>query len=138
MPRSYNPRPDMPFVSQDARKLRNSISGFLPNIGLSMIDYGRSADIDRFYLLCQNHRDAYKDFSGKIHPIPEFCKSEKKYASRPDPTSIYVMQPINYMIEQRPVVYPLTTSRRGRPHNDGMAINLVGRYNDRSCVLYKP
>lgn len=103
-----------------------------------MIDYGRSSEVDRFYILCQNHRDAYKDFTGRIHPIPEFDRPPKQYASRPDPTTVYVWQPIRYQVERRPVVYPLTTNRRGRPDNDGTKINLTGRYDDRSCVRYKP
>lgn len=137
MPKSYCPRPDQLIVSQDAKKLRNSISGFLPNIGLSMIDYGRSAEVDRFYISCQNHRDYYKDFTGRMPRIKEFEMGRKIFASRPEPTEVYVQQPIRYMVELRPVTYPLTLERRGRPANDGIKIKMTGQYDAAPCKRYK-
>lgn len=137
MPKSYSPKPDVLLVSQDAKKLRNNIFGFLPTIGLSMIDYGRSAEIDKFYILCQNHRDFYKDYTGRTPLVKEFIRFPKKYASRPHPTEVYVAQPMRYMVEPRPVVYPETVQRRGRPKEDGTQINVYGRYAARSCIKYK-
>lgn len=130
-------KPDVLLISKDAKKLRNNISGFLPNIGLSMIDYQRNAEIDRFYNLCQNHRDYYKEYTGRIPKVTEFNKSTKMYASRPDPTSIYVLQPIRYVKESHPPIYPLTTERRGKPNNSGLNIMLNGQYNSSSCIRYK-
>lgn len=137
MPKSYCPRPDQLIVSQDAKKLRNSISGFLPNIGLSMIDYGRSGVVDRFYISCQNHRDYYKDFTGRMPRIAEFEMGQKLYASRPEPTDVYVTQPIRYMVERRPVTYPVTLERRGRPANDGLTIKMAGQYDAMPCLRFK-
>lgn len=137
MPKSYCPRPDILLVSQDAKKLRNSISGFLPNIGLSMIDYGRSAENDKFYILCQSHRDYYKDFTGRTNRVKEFEIPKHLYASSPLPTDVYVTQPMYYMTELRPVTYPLTTQRKGRPATDGLAIKLSGQYSLPPCTKYK-
>lgn len=133
----YSPKADMLLVSTDAKKLRNNLTKFLPNIGLSMINYGRSSEIDKFYNICQQHRDYYKDHSGKIHKVPGFDFAEKQFASRPEPTSIYVKQPIYYMTERRPVVYPLTIERRGRPKNDAIKIDLKGTYYPQTCIKYK-
>lgn len=137
MPKSYWPRPDILLVSQDAKKLRNSISGFLPNIALSMIDYGRSFENDKFYISCQSHRDYYKDFTGKSPRIKEFEIPKKMFASSPLPTDVYVNQPMYYMTELRPVTYPITIQRKGRPANDGQQIKLDGQYNCTTCIKYK-
>lgn len=137
MPRNYCPRADMMLVSHDAKKLRNSLSGFLPNIGLSMVDYGRSADIDRFYVACQTHRDFYKDFTGKLRPAPGFERPERHYESRPSPTDVYVKLPLRYPIERRPVVYPLTLERTGRLAGQGVEIRLEGKYDAESCIKFK-
>lgn len=137
MPRNYCPRADILLVSQDAKKLRNSISGFLPNIGLSMVDYGRSADIDRFYVACQQHRDFYKDFTGRIQRVPGFERPERHFQSRPNPTDVYVKLPLRYPIERRPVVYPLTLERTGRPPGQGVEIRLSGTYDMESCIKFK-
>ena len=137
MPKSYCPKADIMVVSKDAKKLRNSLSGFLPNIGLSMIDYGRSAEVDRFYLSCQNHRDYYKDFTGRMPRVEEFIISPKQFASSPEPTNVYVQQPLYYLAERRPLVYPVTIERKGRPPNDKLSIDLSGQYNAVSCVKYK-
>lgn len=127
----------MNLVSQDAKKLRNSISGFLPNIGLSMVDYGRSAAVDRFYISCQNHRDYYKDFTGRALRVAEFERPQRQYQSRPTPTDVYVWQPIQFMVERRPVTYPITVQRRGRPLGDGPEIKIAGQYDMNSCIKYK-
>lgn len=137
MPRSYCPRPQQNVVSLDARKLRNRISGFLPNIGLSMINYGRSAAIDRFYISCQNHRDYYKDFTGRMPRIHEFEMGNKLFASRPSPTEAYVSQPTYYIAERLPVVYPVTLQRRGRPASDGLRIRMDGQFDATPCHRYK-
>lgn len=137
MSRNYFPRADLLLIAPDAKKLRANVSNFLPNIGLSMIDYGRSADVDRFYLLCQMHRDYYKDQTGRTTRVAGFERPERRYQSRPNHNDVYMRQSITYTAERRPVVYPVTMQRSGRPPGDGLTIRLAGRTSGNTCIKYK-
>lgn len=71
----------------------------------------RLDEIDRFYLACQKHRDFYKDLTNRLQP--QFETRTKRFATRPDPTGVYVKLPVSRHQERKPVVYPMTMGRRG-------------------------
>lgn len=49
-----------PYRKPDSRQYRDT-SRYLPStVRLSTIDYARMAEIDRFYIRCQQYRDYYK------------------------------------------------------------------------------
>lgn len=133
----YFPRADMLLVAPDAKKLRASIGLFLPSIGLSMINYGRTGEVDRFYLDCQLHRDYYKDASGKTARQPGFERPAVIYQSRPNPNDVYVWQPIRYVRERRPVVYPLNVDRCRGSADGSKSIRLHGRTSGETDIKYK-
>lgn len=118
----------------DGKQMRSNLIGFEPP-GLSMIDYARTNEIDAFYIACQKHRDYYKDISGRLVKDPYFVLHPRLF-SKPTPILPLYNQPDKYMVERRPVVFPNTTGRKGRPQNDGTKINLKGRYDANSCIKY--
>lgn len=97
------------MTTMDVDQHRVKIYGFTPNDSVA----GRHHlnRIDRFYIKCQKHRDFYKDMSGRLQP--QYFTRNKQFATRPDPTSIYLKIPTSPYEEHKPVAYPLTMGRRG-------------------------
>lgn len=123
--------------SKNVDKIRN-LSGLLPpSTRLNIIDYGKMAEQDNFYLACQKHRDYYRDKSGLLHPVAAFEPATKKYADPPSPTSVYLKQPVRYHTEMRPCNYPQTTARCGGAQNYSYEIRMKGTYSVFPCKCYK-
>lgn len=109
-PFTPNPAPVVPApITMDINQHRMKIYGFTPND--SVAGRHRLDGIDRFYIKCQKHRDFYKDLSGRLQP--QFYARIKQFATRPDPTSIYLKIPTSRYEEHKPVAYPLSMGRRG-------------------------
>ncbi|XP_037923260.1 uncharacterized protein LOC119659315 [Hermetia illucens] len=96
------PEVDALLIARNARKYRSALPGFVPKIGLSIIDYNRISAIDLFYSQSQCHRDFYKDPTGKVLPVTGFDMKMKKFASAPDPTTVYTSHPLRYVRDKRP------------------------------------
>lgn len=59
------------YKENDARRFRDT-SRYLPKgVHLNIIDYKRMREVDQFYLKCQEHRDFYKDRSGRLKRVFE-------------------------------------------------------------------
>lgn len=103
------PVPVPPSTTLNINQHRVKINGFTPND--SVAGRHRLDEIDRFYIKCQKHRDFYKDQSGRSQP--QFYVRTKRFATRPDPTSVCLKIPISRYEEPKPVAYPQTMGRRG-------------------------
>lgn len=103
------PRPVSTKTAMNVNRNRSQILAFTPND--SVAGRHRLDGIDRFYLKCQKHRDFYKESNGRFQS--QFYYRTKRFATRPDPTTIYLKIPTSRYEEHKPVVYPLTMGRRG-------------------------
>lgn len=93
------------YKDSDSRRFRDT-SRYLPKgINLNIIDYGRMRKIDRFYCLCQEHRDFYKDHSNQLRCIPFFQQNNKKYESKETPTNEFMRQKPTYLTVAQPILY---------------------------------
>lgn len=128
-------------MSREAKNFRNDLSKFLPSkIGVTTMDVKRCWDIDRFYLNCQDYRDWYKNVSKKLYRPDEFEVPAKKFATRPDPTSIYEKQPVQYHQQFQPITYPHTFDRRGRSsflESNPKYYDLTGHLDAKPCLRFK-
>lgn len=120
---------------ENSKILRKHITKFTPNVGLSIINYKRMGDIDKFYMDCQIHRDFYKDSTAKLRGIEYFNIPLKEYATRPDLTSVYLTIPQDYHKLPQPIIYSLPLSQG--PVSFNGIIDFKGTYNVPSCIKYK-
>ena len=129
------PEVDMLLVSRSSSNQRKSIMNFAPRIGLSVVDYGRSAEIDNFYISCQNFRDYYRDPYNKLPRPIEFKRFFGKCGNRcPDRNTELLMKPTQCVREKQPIIYPLNY---GRNLTLDEGIRLGGQYDPGSCIKYK-
>ncbi|XP_065370743.1 uncharacterized protein LOC135962775 [Calliphora vicina] len=130
------PEVDMLLVSQSSRNQRKSIMNFAPRIGLAVVDYGRSQEIDNFYLDCQNFRDYYRDPYNKLPRPVVFKRHYGKCGSNrnPDKSSEQLLLPTRWVADRQPVTFPLNYSRH-MSLDEG--IRLGGLYDSASCIKYK-
>ncbi|KAM7363674.1 uncharacterized protein ACRADG_000484 [Cochliomyia hominivorax] len=132
----FAPEVDMLLVSRSSRNQRKSISNFAPKIGLSIVDYGRSQEIDNFYLECQNFRDYYRDPYNKLPRPIEFMrhygKCGRQYA---DKFTENLINPPIWVTEKQPLLYPLFNSTKHMTLDKGM--HLGGIYDANPCTRYK-
>ncbi|XP_057651995.1 uncharacterized protein LOC130891357 [Diorhabda carinulata] len=126
----YTPSPD--FSTYKNTLIHNNF----PKSEVSGIDRERSQQVDDYYLMCQLHRDQYKDTSGRLHPLNYFKKSEYLYQCPIDPTSHYIKYPDYHVKYSQPIVHPLTLERTLKtPLLPDRA--LTGIYNASSDIAYK-
>lgn len=123
------PKVDMLNVAKNSRRQRRMISGFAPDIGLAIIDYGRNLQLDTFYLRSQNQRDFYRDPSGKVRKEPFFNNSP---CTAYDKASASFLAPTVYHRDKQPVVYPYAYKKDFLNQ-----YNLVGTYAEVSDIRYK-
>lgn len=129
------PDVDMLLVSRSSRNQRQSIRGFAPRIGLSVVDYGRVEEIDTFYMDCQNFRDYYRDPYNKLPRPTVFKKHYGKCGLRSrDKCSELLMLPVQWRCETQPVMYAVDYGRH--LHLDE-GIQLSGLHDKTSCIKYK-
>lgn len=125
---SEMPKVDMLNVAKNSRVQRRMIEGFAPDIGLSVIDYGRSLQLDTFYLRAQNQRDFYRDPSGKVRKEPFFHNSPCTI----DKASASFLVPTVWHRDKQPVVFPYASKKDFlNPYN------LVGTYAELTDNRYK-
>lgn len=92
------------YKDDDARRFRD-MSRYLPRgVHLNVIDYKRMREIDRFYCLCQEHRDYYKDRTGKVKSVPFFKEYPKKYETR-SVTDDFATAKVTYKTVEQPIFY---------------------------------
>ncbi|XP_050510884.1 uncharacterized protein LOC126887416 [Diabrotica virgifera virgifera] len=126
----YTPTPDVSVYKSTLKYNNFQKSEF------SVIDRQRSKEVDDYYLMCQLHRDQYKDTSGSLHPLNYFKKADYLYQCPSDPTSAYMKHPEYYVKYRQPIVLPLTLERSLKtPMLPERA--LTGRYNTSSDISYK-
>ncbi|XP_052853828.1 uncharacterized protein LOC128263142 [Drosophila gunungcola] len=129
------PEVDMRIVAQNAELQRRAILGFAPRIGLSIVDYDDLDRIDNFYLECQKFRDYYRDPHNKLHKPSRFRQHQGKCGIKLDHSVQHLTQPIRWVEEQRPLVYPLSKDSALRL---GMPIPpmISGRYDKSSSLSF--
>ncbi|KAJ8971810.1 hypothetical protein NQ317_004840 [Molorchus minor] len=131
LPISYTPHPD---ASVFGKKQEQYLK--LPPSQFSMLDRARQQEVDNFYVLCQHHRDQYRDYSGSLHAIDYFKTADYAYQCPTDPTSKYLKIPEYYLKYKQPTVLPLTLERSLKaPSLPARA--LTGVYNPSSDITYK-
>ncbi|XP_063230799.1 ciliary microtubule inner protein 2C-like isoform X2 [Bacillus rossius redtenbacheri] len=108
----------------------------MPSLPLGQVDHGRRTQVDEFYLLCQMHRDQYRDRSGRLHPLDYFRSTDYKWQSPPDVTRTYLKHLPSYVKYYRPVVLAQTTARTVPPPPLPER-SLAGRYYRLSDSRYK-
>lgn len=92
------------YKDNDSRRFRDT-SRYLPKgVHLNIIDYQRMRDIDRFYCLCQEQRDFYKDHSGRVRCVPFFKEYSKEYEPK-SITSDFANQKVVYKTIEHPIFY---------------------------------
>ncbi|XP_016979646.1 uncharacterized protein LOC108044983 [Drosophila rhopaloa] len=129
------PEVDMRIVARNAEVQRRGILGFAPRIGLSIVDYDDLDRIDSFYLQSQKFRDYYRDPHNRLHKPPRFQRHQGKCGIKLDHSVGHLTQPIRWVEEQRPLVYPLskdTATRLGMP----ISPMIRGRHDKSSSLSY--
>ncbi|XP_017060615.1 uncharacterized protein LOC108100973 [Drosophila ficusphila] len=129
------PEVDMWQVAKNAEVQRRAILGFAPRIGLVIVDYDDLDRIDSIYLQCQKLRDYYRDPHNKLHKPTGFQPHRRKCGIKVDQSVQHLTQPIRWVEERRPVVYPFprdTSMNLGSP----IVPMISGRYSKSSSVSY--
>ncbi|KAG5890910.1 hypothetical protein JTB14_024908 [Gonioctena quinquepunctata] len=127
---TYTPDPDVSAYQKSCRYLN------LPESQFSVIDRERHQEVDDFYVLCQLHRDQYKDKSGSLHPLYYFKSSEYLYQCPIDPTTRYLNYPEYHVKYKQPITLPLTFERSFKTVSLPDRA-LTGVYNRSSDITYK-
>ena len=123
------PKVNMLAISKNSQRTRKMIKGFAPDIGLTIVDYGRNFELDAYYLLCQGQRDFYRDPSNKIRINPFFLNSP---CGPFDHASASFLMPTRYHRDDQPVVYPYTYKK------DFLTpFCMIGTYDEGSDVHFK-
>ncbi|CAG2058019.1 unnamed protein product, partial [Timema podura] len=97
----YSPKPDI-VAANNIVNIREMLRP--PKFSLTQVDSSRREDIDNFYKLCQMHRDQYKDYSGRLHPLDYFKTAEYKWQCPPELTRTYKRYPQYYVKYATPTV----------------------------------
>ncbi|XP_017068585.1 uncharacterized protein LOC108106175 [Drosophila eugracilis] len=129
------PEVDMRIVAQSAEIHRQGILGFAPRIGLGIVDYSELDRIDNFYMESQKYRDYYRDPHNIMHKPDVFQRHQGKCGIKMDVTVQNLTEPIRWVEERRPVVYPLskdTSMRIGIP----IPPMIRGRYSKSSSTSF--
>ncbi|XP_030561423.1 uncharacterized protein LOC115763120 [Drosophila novamexicana] len=130
------PEVDMLTVARSAKIHRRTILGFVPPIGLRIVDYGDVDRIDRFYLECQDYRDYYRDPYDKIHKPLRFRQHLGKCGIKLDNSVEELRQPISWVPKRIPPLIPINY----KPHmnlGSDMGEVLKGQHAKQSCIAYK-
>ncbi|XP_051858112.1 uncharacterized protein LOC132796261 [Drosophila nasuta] len=130
------PEVDMVTVAQRSNVERRGVLGFVPRIGLPIVDYAEVDRIDAFYLECQNFRDYYRDPYDRVHKPLMFTKHMGKCGIKMDQSVEELRQPISWVQRKKPLTEPVNYKTH---MNLGVDINTMirGRYGKQSCIRYK-
>ncbi|KAH8273777.1 hypothetical protein KR044_000265 [Drosophila immigrans] len=115
---------------------RRGVLGFVPRIGLPIVDYREVDRIDTFYLECQSYRDYYRDPYDRVHKPLMFSKEMGKCGVKVDRSVEELRQPIRWVQRRKPITDPIDYKTH---MNLGININSIlgGRYNKDTCIRYK-
>ncbi|XP_016967594.1 uncharacterized protein LOC108036120 [Drosophila biarmipes] len=129
------PEVDMRTVAQNAEVQRKGILGFAPRVGMVIVDYDDLDRIDNFYLESQKYRDYFRDPHNMLHKPPRFRQHQGKCGIKLDHSVYHLTQPILWVEERQPLVYPLskdTAMRLGMP----ITPMIRGRHDKSSSVSF--
>lgn len=114
-------------------------SKFKCNLNYKILSFFKLIFVSSFVFIkaVQAHRDQYKDYTGKLHPLDFFKDSEYKYQCAPSMIpSYFVRYPTSYMKYKVPPILPLTYGRIiETPCKPNLA--LTGVYDHKTCIKYK-
>ncbi|EDV98955.1 uncharacterized protein LOC6566392 [Drosophila grimshawi] len=130
------PEVDMLLVTKSARLHRRAVLGFVPRIGLPIVDYADVDRIDAFYLQCQEYRDYYRDPYDRVHKPLKFTQHMGKCGIKLDTTVDELRQPINWVPRRQPLIAPIDYQSY---MNLGVPMGEIfrGKYSKQSCIRYK-
>ncbi|XP_060646860.1 uncharacterized protein LOC132784946 [Drosophila nasuta] len=100
------PQGDMLQVSKSAERYRKEIQKFVPQIGLTCINYRDLGEVDYFYQECQRLRDYNRDALNKLHRPALFQLYHGKCGLRTDYDLKALQEPGYWVRERQPIVYP--------------------------------
>ncbi|KAH8418314.1 hypothetical protein KR222_000602 [Zaprionus bogoriensis] len=130
------PEADMFSVSKSSQAQRRAVLGFVPQIGLPIVDYEDVARIDAFYLECQKFRDYYRDPYDKVHKPEKFQHHMGRCGVKVDTSVEELRRPIRWVVKRQPVIFPVTYPSQLNLGVD-MGEVLKGRYGKTTCIRYK-
>ncbi|KAM8714766.1 hypothetical protein ACLKA7_001172 [Drosophila subpalustris] len=130
------PEAEMVLVAPKSRAERRAVLGFVPRIGLPIVDYADVERIDTFYLECQSYRDYYRDPYDRVHKPMKFTKHQGRCGVKVDRSVEELRQPIRWVEKRLPYIGAIDYKSH---MNLGVDTNVIlrGRYNKESCNLYK-
>lgn len=130
------PQVDMWAVTKSSQVLRRAVLGFVPRIGLAIVDYADVDRIDTFYLECQKFRDYYRDPYDKVHQPELFKNHMGKCGIKLDTSGSQLRQPIRWIPIRQPIINP---NKYKCDMNLGVDMGEVfkGHYSPVSCLRYK-
>lgn len=130
------PEVDMMSVAKSCQVQRRAVLGFVPKIGLPIVDYADVERIDTFYLECQKYRDFYRDPYDKVHK-PDLFKNRLGQCGIKLDTSVDALrQPVLCVPRRQPLIDPINY---GSDMNLGVDMGQIfkGKYSKNTCFLYK-
>lgn len=130
------PQVDMMAVTKTSQVNRRAVLGFVPRIGLPIVDYADVERIDTFYLECQKYRDYYRDPYDKVHQPDLFKNHMGQCGIRVDNSVRQLRQPIRWATIRQPVICP-NNYKSDMKLGGEIGDILRGQYATTSCLRYK-
>ncbi|VVD04744.1 unnamed protein product [Leptidea sinapis] len=99
------------------------------------VDPIRQEEIEKFYEACQIHREYYRGYPKRYHPLEYFRERQYAYQCPPEMSETYLTFPSYHLKYKQPTVLGTITGRTsGFPQLPNR--NLAPRYNKPSCKAY--
>lgn len=130
------PEVDMIAVAKGCQAQRRAVLGFVPKIGLPIVDYADVERIDTFYLECQKYRDFYRDPYDKVHKPNLFKHGMSQCGIKLDTTVDELRKPTQWVCPRQPLIDPINYQS---DMNLGVDIGNIckGQYSTTTCLRYK-
>uniref|UniRef100_A0A182FRA9 Uncharacterized protein n=1 Tax=Anopheles albimanus TaxID=7167 RepID=A0A182FRA9_ANOAL len=80
------------MYAERVKQIRRTLAAVVPsNRRLTVFDRARLAEVDEFYLRCQQQRDYCRDRTGRLKPLTEFQRPiRRSFSQLPNPTEEYL------------------------------------------------
>lgn len=130
------PEVDMIAVAKSCQAQRRAVLGFVPKIGLPIVDYADVERIDTFYLECQKYRDFYRDPYDKVHKPNLFKNHMGQCGIKLDTSVDELRQPTRWISFRQPLIDPINCES-GMNLGVDMGHILKGQYSTTTCLRYK-
>uniref|UniRef100_A0A182N684 Uncharacterized protein n=1 Tax=Anopheles dirus TaxID=7168 RepID=A0A182N684_9DIPT len=80
------------MYAERVKRIRRTLAAVLPpNPNLTVFDRNRMAEVDEFYLRCQQQRDYYRDRTEQLQQLPEFKRPlTRSFSQLTNPTDHYL------------------------------------------------